>query len=190
MRIRSRTALFVCLAIVVSCEKNGDSEGACGAGYAEGKVGGFYTIYYLTLYTGTHSQIATYYNYPPGSPPDKVQFFVGDNIKGICINEHLKIDYKVKMRDVSQTLSMKISGDAYWSAFGDDIVLFNDIPAPGQSYSGSLNVGLKQAFPQGGGDVDAFVNVEFTSSGNFSVDSTYFVKHVRILNVKSKYSKF
>jgi hypothetical protein len=193
MKVHSFTAVAGCVVLLSCSDKGRDSDGgACGAGYENA------SRFYSTLiasdpfkpYLGNPVDGIVYYNYLPGSPA-KVQFFVGFNAKSICTVEHMKIDYSVKMMTSEpQTLSMKISGDAYWSAFNDEIILFNGIPNPGQEYNGSLNVGLKQAFSQGGGDVDAFVNVEFTSSGNFSLDSAYFVKHVRIMEVSSKYSKF
>jgi hypothetical protein len=186
MRIHSFTAIAACVVLLVSCEKDSD-EGACGAGYAEAYSEDDLNIY--KQYTGTPTPGTTYYHYIIGSPI-KVQFFVGFNAKSICTKEHMQINYEVNVKNVPQTLSMKIFGDAYWSAFSNEAILFDGIPTPGISYKGSLKAGLQQAFPQGGGDVDAFVNVEFNSSGSFASDSTYFVNHIQGISVTSKYSKF
>lgn len=75
------------------------------------------------------------------------------------------------------------------SAFSDEVILFNGVPNS-QVYNGSFQIGLKQAFPQGAGDVDAFANVEFISLGSFSLDTAFLVKHVRFLFAASKFSKF
>jgi hypothetical protein len=190
MRVPTFTALAACIIVVVSCEKNGDDEGACGAGKAYD-----YEVYNklsqlpFIPYTGTINSGRTYFHYLPG-PPSKVLFFVGFNAKPVCTNEHMQIDYEIRMTQEPQPLSMRIYGDAYWSAFSDEVILFDGTPTPGQTYKGSLKVGLKQAFPQGGGDVDAFINVEFTSKGSLPQDSAYFDVHVDHMKVSSTYSKF
>lgn len=190
MSVNSITALAACLFLLASCEKNGDEEGACGAGFAE-DVSQFTRTAYSDFqpYTGRPVPGQLYYHKIVGLP-SKTLHFTGFTAKPVCTNEHMKINYEIVIANEPQTLSMKIFGDAYWSAFSDKVILFEGIPTPGQSYKGSLTIGLKQAFPQGGGDVDAFVNVEFTTSGNYALDSAYFLKHVHAMIVSSRYSKF
>ena len=84
---------------------------------------------------------------------------------------------------------MKLFGDDYSSAFQDEVILFNGVPTP-KAYKGSVQIGLKQAFPQAAGNVDAFVNVQFTSLGSLALDTALFAKHVKFMYVFSKYSKF
>jgi hypothetical protein len=189
MRIHTLTALVACLVILVSCDKKSDVNGACDNGYGEDFGGHYSANKFGGPYTGTIKKDFTYHNYTGGSP-NKVQFFSGFNAKAICTNEHMQIDYEVWTKNIPQSVSMKIFGDAYWSAFSDEIILFNDVPTPEKGYSGSMKVGLKQAFSQGGGDVDVFVNVEFTSLGSFSLDSAYFVQHVEYMKAYTRYSRF
>lgn len=188
MRINILSTVVMSFILLVSCEKKGDDTGACGAGYA-GASGGFAFGDPFSQYTGTVVPRHSYYSYSGGTP-NTVTFFSGFNAKAVCVEEHMKISFVVRMRNVSQTLSMRLFGDAYWSAFSDEIILFNGVPTPDQRFTGSLSAGLKQAYPVGAADIDAFVNVEFTSLGSFSLDSAYFVQHVEFTAVDSKYSKF
>lgn len=116
MRVHTFTAFVACLILLVSCEKNGDGEGACGAGFEE-VIGSFFRTdaNNLTTYSGTVVQNKTYYNYTGGSP-NKVTFFTGFNAKAICTEEHMNIRFEIIIEN-NPTIPMKLFGDAYWFCF-------------------------------------------------------------------------
>lgn len=121
------TAIVACLVLLESCEKNGDGKGACGAGFDDAI--GIYTGIHaqnVTTYSGTVVPDKTYVNYSQGSP-NTVTFFTGINAKAICTEEHMKIAFVVGIQN-NPTIPMKIFGDAYWSAFSDEVILFNGVP--------------------------------------------------------------
>ncbi|MBK8474040.1 MAG: hypothetical protein IPL33_18740 [Sphingobacteriales bacterium] len=131
------------------------------------------------------NETVVYYYYSPGG--SKVQFFSGYNRINVCTKKHLKIEYTVVPSDSIQPLPMKIFGEAYWSAFTDDLILVDGTITPGPHYyKGDLEIGLKQAFGDGPGDIDFYLNVEFDSQGSFSADSLYFKNHISLMTIEFK----
>src|SRR5688572_6038964 len=105
MRVNTFITALVLFFLLVSCKKNGDGEGACGAGYDDVLTGFFRSdISKLTTYSGTVVKHQLYYNYAGGSP-NKVTFFTGVNAKAICTEEHMKIDFEIIIEN-NPTVSM------------------------------------------------------------------------------------
>ncbi|HQV00231.1 MAG: hypothetical protein JNK61_07850 [Bacteroidia bacterium] len=169
----------------IACETEKDKNGACDAGSE--------SVEHVLL-TNINDSIkpfsfpvvngkTIFYKYFNG----KVTFFIAYNKVNICTIEHLNVTYIVSPSDSAQTLPMKIYGEAYWSAYSDDLVLVSGPiqPSP-QVYTGVLELGLQQAFGDGPGDVDFYVAVEFDTQGSFEADSLYFKHHIDLMAIEFK----
>jgi hypothetical protein len=184
---------FTLVVITISSCNKGDQEsvgGACGYGYGQ------YDISYappaaegsFVPFTGTKlSQGKIGYTYDNG----QVIFIVGKNFNNICSEEHTNINYGVSFGSaIPHTIPLKVYGDAYYSAFNREVVLFEGMPQAGAVLTDvNLNIGLAQAFKDKPADIDVYVNVRFASLGSFSQDSAYFVQHIGALTASGKYSK-
>jgi uncharacterized protein (DUF433 family) len=109
----------------------------------------------------------------------------------VCTKEHLKVDYAVFPSTSPQPLPMKIYGEAYWSFFSDELILVSGNINPGpEGYKGSREIGLKQAFGDGPGDIDFYLTVEFDSQGSYSADSLYFRTHIDLMSIEFKVDNY
>lgn len=130
-----------------------------------------------------------YYSNSAGN--GKVQFFSAYSRVNVCTKEHLKVDYAVFPSTSPQPLPMKIYGEAYWSFFSDELILVSGNINPGpEGYKGSREIGLKQAFGDGPGDIDFYLTVEFDSQGSYSADSLYFRTHIDLMSIEFKVDNY
>jgi hypothetical protein len=144
----------------------------------------------IEQFTGTTQPGVIYYYYLGGTP-QRVQFFIGRTTDDICTDEHLKITYNVETLAESATRPIKIFGEVYWSAFSDEVVIWNDLTGTVHNYAGQLNdVGLKQAFPEGAATVDVYLNVEYESLGSFELDTAFLRDHFIEFYARYEYKKF
>lgn len=122
-----------------------------------------------------------------GNIPGKAQFYIGKTFTNLCTEEHMKFEYVVAFKDATpHPIPFKVFGEAYWSAFDDELILYDGIvPENNSAYIGTLEVGLKQAFGDGAGEVDAYVTIEFAAQGSFSADSAYLHQHLSFMELKA-----
>lgn len=180
----------IVLGLFNACEEENDTNGACDAGQTlvthQVCVPAGDSIK-LFSYPFSNNPIMYYKNTGTG----KVQFFSAYGRLNICTKEHLDVNFTVVPTDSAQPLPMRIFGEAYWKAYTDELILVNGpIKSGPQYYKGNLNLGLKQAFGDGPGDVDFYLNVEFDSQGSFEADSTYFRDHIYLLTIEFKVDNY
>lgn len=182
----ARVILLFASTLFIACEKT-ENEGACKSGYRQvhHEKSSFDVI---EAYTGQAVVTSKTYYIFTNTTPNQIIFFIAENVGDICPDEHMKIDVEIKMKNVPQPLPMYLSGEARWSIYGDDILLHNGLPTPGQVYKGSFSIGLKQAFGSNAGNVDIEAVVQFAAGSDLNVDKNYLKDHIEYMKVSTRYS--
>ncbi|MFM9944605.1 MAG: hypothetical protein ACKVQB_05170 [Bacteroidia bacterium] len=185
-KVLNLSMAFLMLVSIMGCEKEG--EGACKAGIRDHAQictprienvnynaltftdNGFDQIYYLSVF-------------------GKAQFFMESKLNNICTKTHFKPSFSVRMSDTTLTHTVKIYAQAYWSTYDEQYIMFNDIPTAGQIFNLDADIGLKQAFNDGPGDIQLYLNVEFTSFGSAEADKRYFERIIAIMESNCTFDK-
>lgn len=136
------------------------------------------------------SENQLYYDYTFTSP-QKVIFFVIGRRTDICVNKHVNVQAEVVTSIDLQPreLEMMIYSDWGNGQYDQSETIFEGFADPGSTYSDNDELGLKQAYPDGGAVLFSSVEVAFESFGNFSQDSAYFMEHIASMKVHYTYSR-
>ena len=173
-------SLIICFG---GCDKE-EKKGACKAGQGSlhhglASYNGVYVPW--TNEIGDKSQV--YYMHIGSN----VQFFIAAKIANICTKSHVKVSYIAATNDITQPLPLKIFGEAFWSSYDDELILFTGTPQPRYGYGGDMEIGLKQAFGDGPGDIELFLTVEFPKQASLEEDINYFKKHISNVSINCYY---
>lgn len=185
-------AVLLCVMLFITgCGKNDCTE-CCDTSNSMQSIHPTLHIHPFEQFIGTAAleRGVIYYHYLGGTP-QRVQFFMAGTTDDICTNEHLTINYSVRTSGEETDKPIKIFGEVYWSAFSDEVIMWNDLTLTAKTYYGKLSdVGLKQAFPQGAATIDVYLTTEFESLGSFAGDTAFFTKHFSEFDVSFQYKKF
>ncbi len=106
----------------------------------------------------------------------------------LCALEHVDVSYTVEFIDLGgqkPDSTLSIIGDAFWSIYGQE----SRMNWNGSYYYSDANIGLKQAFGDKPGIIDAQISVNFPTRGDYFVDLAYFDSLVTKLSIRLKYKE-
>ncbi|MBL7812471.1 MAG: hypothetical protein JNL57_09640 [Bacteroidetes bacterium] len=177
--------LFLFFMFISGCEKK-DKEGACKAGVSkllQMATPNTSTINYNTSSFSINGINEVSYFVAFG----QANFYITSKIENVCTKTHLKPAFTLSITDSSGFNNIQIYAQAYWSTYDENYILFDGTPSPGQSIKANKEIGLKQAFGEGPGNMEFFLGLRFSTLGSFSADRKYFEKMVKYIETYCQY---
>jgi hypothetical protein len=110
----------------------------------------------------------------------------------ICTEEHVNAYFSAhtKLNSTLPPDSLKVFGEAYWSFFGNsDIMEYSPSTIP-YTYSGYLNIGLKQAFKGQVGSVGLQIVIRFPTRGDIKLDQDYLNAYIDEVELRLNYREY